>query len=114
MRTDLNYLKSMSGEDPDLMAEMIDIFNEQVLDLRKEMQEMLNKKDYHALGKVAHKAKTSVAIMGMEDLAKDLKELENLAKESREIKSYQQYIDDFDEQTNQAIHELKDFKNHLT
>lgn len=114
MKTDLNYLKDMSGDDPKLMAEMIDIFKEQVVELREEMQKLLDKGDYFSLGKVAHKAKTSVAIMGMEELAAELKKLELQSKESKNVDNYQNFIDSFDTATKEAIMELSEIRNTLT
>ena len=114
MRTDLNYLKTMSGDDPELMTEMIEIFNNQVIELKEEMQELLNRKEFINLGKVAHKAKTSVAIMGMNDLAFSLKQLENEAKDGRNTEKYQDYIDNFGIETEEAIKELNEFKNSLS
>ncbi len=113
MKTDLNYLKDMSGNDPALMAEMIDIFKDQVIELHEEMQKLYNEGDYSSLGKVAHKAKTSVAIMGMEDLAADLKKLELQTKESKNVNNYQTFIDSFKQETNEAMRELTKFRNKL-
>ncbi len=114
MKTDLNYLKEMSGEDPDLMKELIDIFSEQVNELRVEMQELLNNEEYVSLGKVAHKAKTSVAIMGMDELAGQLKQLELLSKKGTHVNNFQHYIDAFKNETEEAIKELIEFRNSLT
>lgn len=113
MKTDLNYLKDMSGEDPALMAEMIDIFKDQVVELHEEMQKLYNEGDYPSLGKVAHKAKTSVAIMGMEELAAELKKLELQTKESKNVNNYQEFIDSFEQETKEAIRELTEFRNKL-
>lgn len=110
MRTDLNYLKTMSGDDPALMAEMIDIFNHQVIELHSELKKLVEKKEYFNLGKVAHKAKTSVAIMGMDELALQLKKLEKNAKESLHVESYEDCIENFRIETEEAIKELNEFK----
>ena len=80
MKTDLSYLKSMSGDNQELIHEMIEIFTSQVEEFMVEMQDLLDDDDYEALGKLAHKAKSSVAIMGMNNLAKKLKELESLTQ----------------------------------
>ncbi len=113
MRTDLNYLKTMSGGDIELMSEMIDIFNQQVIELRNEMEELLRNKDYLTLGKVAHKAKTSVAIMGMNDLASELKKLEMDTRENKNLESYSGTIENFKIETEEAVKELHEFKNNL-
>jgi HPt (histidine-containing phosphotransfer) domain-containing protein len=114
VRTDLNYLKTMSGDDPVLISEMIEIFSQQVIELQNEMEELLRKKDYTTLGKVAHKAKTSVAIMGMNNLASELKNLELNAKEMKNIESYEDCIENFRIETEEAVKELLEFKNELS
>lgn len=114
MRTDLNYLKTMSNGDPALIREMIEIFNKQVYELSKEMQDLLEKKDYESLGKVAHKAKTSVAIMGMNDLSRELKELELNAKDQKNTDSYQESVENFRIETEEAVKELNDFIQNLS
>ena len=104
----------MSGGDPELMAEMIDIFNSQVVEMGAEMQKLLNEQEYQNLGKLAHKAKTSVAIMGMNDLAEELKNLELHARELKHIERYQYIIESFIVETEEAIKELTDFKKSLS
>ncbi|MGC9343165.1 MAG: Hpt domain-containing protein [Bacteroidales bacterium] len=114
MRTDLNYLKTMSNDDPDLMKEMIEIFNLQVNELSQEMQDLLENKEYETLGKVAHKAKTSVAIMGMNDLAKELKDLELNTKELKNTESYKDSVENFKIETEEAVKELNEFIKNLS
>jgi HPt (histidine-containing phosphotransfer) domain-containing protein len=72
------------------------------------MKLFLEQKNYLSLGMLAHKAKSSVAIMGMSDLATILKTLELQAKEGKEIEKYQSYIDRFKNDTTEAVKELDD------
>ena len=113
MKTDLNYLRTMSGDNQELISEMIDIFNSQVIEFSADMQNLLNKKDYDSLGKLAHKAKSSVAIMGMNDLSTSLKELEINTKNVARVESYQGYINFFKTECTQACIELLDYKNKI-
>lgn len=108
MITDLSYLRNMSGDNPDIIKEMIGIFIEQAEEYIIEMKKNLEDKNYDAIGKLAHKAKSSISIMGMNDLAADMKTLELLAKEEKEKESYPGFIDKFVNQTQQAITELKE------
>jgi len=113
VRTDLNYLKTMSGGDPDLMTEMIEIFTLQVAELAEEMEELFNVQDFKSLGKLAHKAKTSVAIMGMNNLAGELKQFELNAKDGIKTETYRVHIDNFKLETQEAVRELIEFKTSL-
>lgn len=114
MKTDLNYLKTMSGNSTDLMSEMIDLFSEQVDVYTAEMQRLLDNKDYEALGKLAHKAKSSVAIMGMGELSRRLKQLEINTKDLSNLTSYQETVNFFKSECHDAIIELREFKNQLS
>ena len=108
MITDLNYLKTMSGGDPKFIREMIDLFREQIQEYKNIMPELLEKKDYESLSKIAHKAKSSVAVMGMYDVADLLKELEILANEQKEVDRYESLVSHFLEQSELALEELED------
>lgn len=108
MVTDLSYLSNMSGGNNEIIKEMIVIFNEQSKEYIHDMQKYLDEKNYNLLGKLAHKAKSSVAIMGMNDLAADLKTLEINTKEEKEVESYPAYVEKFITLTKQAMAELED------
>lgn len=108
MITDLTYLSNMSGGNNTVIKEMITIFVEQVQEYIIDMQRFLNEKDYVSMGKLAHKAKSSVAIMGMNDLAAKLKTLELLGKEGKDSEKYPDMVSDFVEQCKLAIIELEE------
>lgn len=114
MKTDLNYLKTMSGNSPELISEMIEIFSGQVEEFAVEMQNLLDSNDYDALGKLAHKAKTSVSIMGMMPCSEKLKTLELYTKDLSNIDSYQGIINFFVSECDEAVKELKDFQNQVS
>jgi len=107
MEIDLSYLREMSGGNKELILEMISIFASQVKDFGVEMDQLLESGQYETLGKLAHKAKSSVSIMGLNDLAKSLKDLENSAAERKNIDSYGRIVDSFKKTTEEAIKELE-------
>jgi HPt (histidine-containing phosphotransfer) domain-containing protein len=102
------YLDSVSGGDPDIINEIVDLFKEQSREIYSEMKSLLSSKDYNSLGLLAHKAKSSVAIMGMEEMAILLKTFELQAKAGQEIHLYDSYIEKFRHDTGIAIQELDD------
>lgn len=108
MITDLNYLKTMSGGDSAFIREMIDLFQEQIDEYEQQMPAFLRNKDYSSLSKMAHKAKSSVAVMGMNQVADLLKELETLTHEQREVERYESMVQEFLTQSRLALEELKD------
>lgn len=113
MKTDLSYLSEMSGGNKELIEEMIDIFIAQVDEFTTDMEVYLQNGDYEKLGKLAHKAKSSVSIMGLTKLARDLKILEELAKEGREHAKYPRLVRNFRQETSEAVEELNVVKKNI-
>lgn len=110
MITDLTYLKNMTDENPELIQEMINIFTGQIDEYIGEMNSLYGLKNWNGLSRLAHKAKSSVAIMGMANLAEMLKEFELNAKDQLHIDKYPEYIHRFTVDCNTACKEL----NNLT
>jgi len=104
----LAYLEEMVGGSNELIIELVTIFNTQVPEFLEEMKTHYKNKDWKALGLIAHKAKSSVAIMGMTELAAALKELELNAKEAKNIETYLDCITKFETLGNLATQELNE------
>jgi len=96
----------MSAGNKDLILEMIGIFKTQVDEFTQGLDEHYKKKEFELLGRLAHKAKSSISIMGLNDLANELKNFENLAKAGEEVEKYPSFIASFKKQTSEAIDEL--------
>jgi len=107
MITNLNYLKTMSGGDSAFIMEMINLFIEQVQEYSALMPALLEEKKWEDLGKLAHKAKSSVAVMGMNETADLLKEMEILAREAKDVERYPDMVAQFLANCSQAITELQ-------
>lgn len=103
---DLTYLEGMAEGNEELIKELVEIFRKQVPDFVDEMNEYYNRQDWASLGAVAHKAKSSVYIMGMSDLAADLKTFELIAKKGENIEIYPEFIANFKKVCNEALEEL--------
>jgi len=106
---DLTYLESMSMGSNELIIEMIQIFIDQLPEFTEGLTEHLQDGDYMALGALAHKAKSSVAVMGMESLATDLKTLELSAKAGTNADQYPALVKRFIEQVSLTGAELQDY-----
>ena len=109
MKTDFTYLKNMSGDNEEVMKEMIGIFIEQVNEISEGMVLALEEKDWLSLSRLAHKAKSSVAIMGMSEMEAELKRLEKKAGEGKEVNTYNTLVNKFKVDCDIAIDELKAF-----
>jgi hypothetical protein len=108
------YLDSVSGGDTEIVIEIVNMFRDQSHEIFNEMKNHLEKKNYTMLGLLSHKAKSSVMIMGMNDLGLMLKTLELNAKTGLETELYESYVNRFKIETDAAILELEDLiKNQL-
>ena len=107
------YLDSVSGGDSETTREIIEMFKEQSVEIYNDMKSYYHAKNYKSLGLLAHKAKSSVAIMGMNDLATMLKSFELQAREGIEPELYESYINRFKTETDAAATELDDLVKNL-
>lgn len=107
------YLESVTGGDRDIILELVAMFRDQVAETSLEMRTLLDKNDYFGLGMLAHKAKSSVAIMGMEELASLLKTFELEAKAGGEKEKFGKYISRFEQDTKSAVEELEYYVSNL-
>jgi HPt (histidine-containing phosphotransfer) domain-containing protein len=105
------YLDTVSGGDKEIIREIAEIFRDQVLEIVGEMKSLRAKNDFHSLGMLAHKAKSSVAILGMVELANMLKTFEHEGKEGTNKENYDLYIERFENEAGQAVEELESYIN---
>lgn len=109
------YLDSVSGGDPVIIREIVTMFRDQSIEISGEMKLLFDSKNYKSLGALAHKAKSSVEIMGMSDLGSMLRTLEYQAREGTGSELYETYINRFKKETTEAVKELEDvIKNRET
>jgi len=108
-----DYLQSVSGGDKTIIAELVELFRDQISEITSEMRTLLSKGDFPSLGLLAHKAKSSVAIMGMSDLASMLKTFELEGKDGKNRENYEGYINRYEKESNEAVSELNDFISNM-
>jgi HPt (histidine-containing phosphotransfer) domain-containing protein len=99
----------MSDNDSNFIKEMAEIFKNQIEEFTVTMPELYENSDFQNLSRLAHKAKSSVAVMGMAREAEILKELELNAKEEKNTESFKEMIDTFIENSKIAIRELDEY-----
>ena len=92
MLTDLKYLQQMTGNDSEMMKEMIELFLHQLSELQVDIEFLVGNESWFELSRLAHKIKSSALVMGVEQMAHDMKELELLAKEGKDTEKYPDYI----------------------
>jgi HPt (histidine-containing phosphotransfer) domain-containing protein len=107
------YLETVTGGSKETLSELVGIFRDQVFEIADEMKSLHAKNDFYSLGMLAHKAKSSVAIMGMNDLAIMLKTFEIEGREGKNKENYKSYIDRYEIEAVQALEELENYISNL-
>ena len=105
--TNLNYLHTITEGDTASMRELILLFIEQVPEFIDNLKKLLAEERFLELGKEAHKAKSSVMIMGMDDLGHDLKTLQLDTISGIRKETYAQHVSRFETECLAAVEELK-------
>ena len=104
--TNLNYLHTITEGDTTSMRELILLFIEQVPEFIDNLKKLLAEERFLELGKEAHKAKSSVMIMGMDDLGHDLKALQLDTISGIRKETYAQHVSRFETECLAAVEEL--------
>ena len=106
--TNLEYLKEITGGEPEVIQEFIQLFFDQLPEFKNGMTTYLAEKKWKELGELAHKAKSSVMTFGMNELGYRLKELQLKTQKLEDIESYPEYVEEFMSTIAQAETELKE------
>ncbi len=108
-----DYLEMVSGGNREITGELISIFRQQVQEFNEQMATLFKNGKYEEMGLLAHKAKSSVAIMGMEELASLLKEMETMARTGANSNTYSDTLIRFSNDTAEAVKELESYLSTL-
>lgn len=109
----LDQINELTDGSPELIHDLISMFLKQVPVFAEQLDTLYKNGEYIALGKLAHKIKGSVSILGISELASYMKELENLACENSQAEKYPELILKYKTISTEAVKELKDIINRL-
>lgn len=104
----LEVLKEISEGNNDLMRDLIGLFSKQVPVFIEQMETYLSNNEFELLGKLAHKIKNSVAMMGIEVLVSDMKKLEQLTQSNDNTDKIKNKVAKFKQISSEALAELKE------
>jgi hypothetical protein len=105
---DLSYLKTTTENDPIVIKDLIKLFLEQLPDLKKNLLNAYENRNWKALKEASHKAKSSFQIIGAYDQADELKKMEIMSVENRPKQDYDILIRNFKNTCKQIVHELEE------
>ena len=104
---DLSYLKYISENDNEFMGEMISSFIENNPILLSELKTFASESNWIEVGKVAHKIKPTLVLMGINTIKEDIEAIEANGRKSVEVGTIPTLIAKVDEVCVKAIEELK-------
>ena len=107
------HLDSVTGGDEKFKKELIDVFIQQLPTLLVGLEKALQQKDYKQLSAIAHKTKSSVALMGIESLRADMAELEQKAKTGEDFELYKSIVTNFLSASTDVLTEIENYKKNL-
>lgn len=102
----LEYLKKTTENDTEIILSLLEMFKAQVPELKSEMTNALNEKNWFALREAAHKAKNSFLILGMQKESDSLQELEKLCSQEKEVHLYTDYVQQFITACDHSVKEI--------
>ncbi len=106
--TNLDYLKNMAGDNNEIIAEMIEMFIDQISEYVTNINKAIRDEKWDDLKLYVHSAKSSVAIVGMNKLRADMQLFENAVKARERKEDYPEMLANFISETNKGVVELKE------
>ena len=102
----LDYLRSVSGNNEEFIREMVLTFTQTIPPLLAEMKQALADSDWPKLAKHAHQIKPSFTLMGLTELRSNILFIEENSKASTKLEEIPQAVSDFIQQCEAVIPEL--------
>lgn len=103
----LDYLKTTTSNDKETILALLDMFKSQIPDLKSGIITAFDNKNWSALKEVAHKAKNSFQILGMQDEADELQKLEILCSQEKDTHLYNGFVKRFIDACDSSIKEIE-------
>jgi CheY-like chemotaxis protein len=102
----LDYLRSVSGNNEEFIREMVVTFMQTIPPLLVEMKQALTDSDWSKLARHAHQIKPSFTLMGLTELRSNILFIEENSKASTRLDEIPQAVHDFIRQCELVIPEL--------
>lgn len=110
---DPTHLDSVTDGDEKFKQELISVFVQQMPTLLVGLEKALQEKDYKQLSAIAHKTKSSVALMGIESLRADMAELEQKAKVGEDEECYKRIVANFIAVSTDVLAEIETLRKNI-
>lgn len=103
----LEYLEEVSGGDPETKKQLIDVFFEQIDSIKVSLENALTANDTDNLRKIAHLAKSTTKVMGVDDVSGMMLKFEERLKTHPADTDCKYFVEYFVNHIGEAIEELK-------
>jgi HPt (histidine-containing phosphotransfer) domain-containing protein len=103
---DLEYLRSVSGNNEEFIREMVLTFTQTIPPLLLEMKAALENSDWQKLARHAHQIKPSFTLMGLNGLRNKIVFIEENSKASTKLEELPEVMVDFIQQCESVLPEL--------
>jgi HPt (histidine-containing phosphotransfer) domain-containing protein len=107
---DLSYLSEMSGDSPEFMIEMIDMFKQQTPIYLDDLKKAIDAQDWSRTASCAHKMKPTFAYVGRDDAKDHMQWIEHHARDQQDLGEIPGKFDEVNEFVKVLYKQLDDAK----
>ena len=104
---DLTYLEDICEGNKPAMKEFIQMFLDQRADIEARFKKCFTAKDWKTLGETAHLAKSTLRVVGINNIAEKMAQLELYCRENTNHHLYEGFVDHFYLHIVPAVSELR-------
>lgn len=105
---DLAYIYNISDHDREFIKEMLVTFLKITPASLDDIQKAQTAKNWKEVGRLAHKIKPTLMLIGNDDLSKKIKKLELEAKQESNVKNIHSLVSEIDGQCRQTVSEIQE------
>jgi len=109
LRYDLSYLNQIFQGNREMINNIISLFIQQVPDYINEMEECVRKNEPLSLHPLAHKAKSSISMLGIKDMETDILQIEQDSKHLRNLDKLPALVANMKQNYSMVFIQLKEY-----
>lgn len=109
----IDLLNKRTGYDPELLKEMFNIFKDSYPEYFELLFDRIKDENWKGVSEIAHRAKSSVAIMGMETLREEFSKIEALGMNGEPIEGCYSWIGQLKMKVELAVNQIQKYVDGL-
>lgn len=104
---DLSYLNQIFQGNQEMINNIIQLFLEHVPQYIEEMVECVNQNDLIALHPLAHKAKSSISMLGLKSIEQQMRQIEQASKQHKNLEQLPSLVSDVKSECDLVYEQLR-------